>query len=116
LTQLEYTNKPLHGELVGFGLLVELHLEEKNSNSQLPKQAKSQLIDFFSQLNLPITIESICLGDTTSKELYKACQFACNAESDIHQLPFPVNEKNLLEAIQSLHSMPTNSKIRINNT
>ncbi len=54
LTQLSYINKPLHGELVGFGLLVQLHLEEKNSNSQLPKQAKSQLIEFFSQLNLPM--------------------------------------------------------------
>jgi len=116
LTQLSYTNKPLHGELVGFGLLVQLHLEEKNSNSQLPKQAKSQLLEFFSQLNLPISIESICLRNTTSNELYKACKFACNDDSDIHKLPFPMNEKDLLEAIQSLQSLPTSSKIKINNT
>ena len=116
LTQLAYTNKPLHGELVGFGLLVQLHLEEKNSNSQLPKQAKSQLLEFFSQLNLPISIESICLRNTTSNELYKACRFACNDDSDIHKLPFPINEKDLLEAIQSLQSLPTSSKIKINNT
>ncbi|WP_269617247.1 iron-containing alcohol dehydrogenase family protein [Prochlorococcus marinus] len=115
-TQLEYTNKPLHGELVGFGLLVQLHLEEKNSKSQLPKQAKSQLIDFFSQLNLPISIESICLRNTTSDELRKACKFACNTNSDIHQLPFPINEKDLLESIQSFQSVHTNSKIKINNT
>ena len=117
LTQLEYTNKPLHGELVGFGLLLQLHLEEKNSNSQLPKQAKKQLIDFFSQLNLPMSIESICLSDTTtSNELHKACEFACNQSSDIHQLPFPINKKDLFEAIQSFQSLPTNSKIIINNT
>ncbi len=116
LTQLSYTNKPLHGELVGFGLLVQLHLEEKNSNSQLPKQAKSQLLEFFSQLNLPISIESICLRNSTSNELYKACKFACNDDSDIHKLPFPMNEKGLLEAIQSLQSLPTSSKIKINNT
>ena len=116
LTQLAYTNKPLHGELVGFGLLVQLHLEEKNSNSQLPKQAKSQLLEFFSQLNLPISIESICLRNSTSNELYKACKFACNDDSDIHKLPFPTNEKDLLEAIQSLQSLPTSSKIKINNT
>ena len=100
LTQLAYTNKPLHGELVGFGLLVQLHLEENNSNSQLPKQAKFQLLDFFSQLNLPISIESICLRNTTSNELYKACKFACNDDSDIHQLPFPINEKDLLGAMR----------------
>jgi len=112
LTQLTYIKKPLHGELVGFGLLVQLYLEEKNSNSQLPKQAKSQLIDFFSQLNLPISIESIHLKNTTSKELHKACKFACNQSSDIHQLPFPINEKDLVEAIHSFQSLPTNSNIR----
>jgi glycerol dehydrogenase-like iron-containing ADH family enzyme len=116
LTQLEYENKPLHGELVGFGLLVQLYLEEKNSNSQLPKQSKSQLTDFFSKLNLPISIESISLRDINSNQLHKACEFACNDNSDIHQLPFHINEKDLFEAIQSFQSLPIGSKIRINNT
>ena len=111
LTQLAYTNKPLHGELVGFGLLVQLHLEEQNTNNQLPKQAKSQLLDFFSQLNLPISIESICLRDTSSNELYKACKFACNENSDIHQLPFSIKEKDLFNAIKSFQYFPLSSKI-----
>ena len=113
LTQLEYINKPLHGELVGFGLLVQLYLEEKNSNSQLPKQAKSQLIDFLSQLNLPISIESIHLKNATSDELHKACKFACKDNSDIHQLPFSIHEKDLLKAIQSYQSIPTSSNISL---
>ena len=111
LTQLEYTNKPLHGELVGFGLLIQLHLEEKNSNSQLPKQAKSQLIDFFSQLNLPISLESICLKSMTSDELQKACKFACSDNSDIHQLPFLINEKELYDAIQNFQSLSASYKV-----
>ncbi|WP_269606243.1 iron-containing alcohol dehydrogenase [Prochlorococcus marinus] len=116
LTQLSYINKPLHGELVGLGLLVQLHLEEINSNSQLPKQAKSQLIDFFSQLKLPISTESIFLRNSNSKELHKACKFACNESSDIHQLPFSVNENDLFQAFQSFHSLPKSSKIIINKT
>ena len=98
-------------------MLVQLYLEEKNSNSQLPKQAKSQLINFFSQLNLPISIESIRLRNTSRDELHKACQFACNDKSDIHQLPFQINEKDLFEAIQSFQSLPTptSSKIKSNN-
>ena len=112
LTQLEYINKPLHGELVGFGLLVQLHLEEKNSKSQLPKQAKSQLIDFLLQLNLPISIDSIYLKKTTSDELHKACKFACKDHSDIHKLPFPVKEKDLLDALKSYQSISTSSNIR----
>ena len=114
LTQLAYTNKPLHGELVGFGLLVQLHLEEKYSNSQLPKQSKLQLIDFLAQLNLPISIESICLENATSNELLKACKFACKYNSDIHKLPFPIKENDLLEALQSYQSLPTSSNIRFN--
>ena len=112
LTQLSYKNKPMHGELVGFGLLIQLYLEEKNSNSQLPKQAKSQLIDFLSQLDLPISIDSINLKNPTSKELHRACRFACKDNSDIHKLPFKINEKDLLEALQSYQSLPTISKIR----
>ena len=113
LTQLSYKSKPLHGELVGFGLLVQLYLEEKNSNSQLPKQAKSQLINFLSQLNLPISIESISLRNATTNEIYKACEFACKNDSDIHKLPFTINEKDLLEAIQSYKSLPIISNLRL---
>ena len=116
LTQLSYKDKPLHGELVGFGLLVQLHLEEKNSISQLPKQAMSQLINFFSQLNLPISIEGINLMNLTSRELQKACKFACNNNSDIHQLPFLINEEDLFEAIQCFQSLSVSSKMRISNT
>ncbi len=113
LTQLSYKNKPLHGELVGFGLLVQLYLEEKNSNSQLPKQAKSQLINFLLQLNLPISVESISLENATTNELLKACKFACKDDSDIHQLPFKINEKDLLEAIKSYQSCQISSDLRL---
>ncbi len=113
LTQLAYKNKPLHGELVGFGLLVQLHLEEKNSNSQLPKQAKSQLIDFLLQLNLPISIESIYLMNSSSDELRRACKFACKDDSDIHQLPFSISEKDLLDAIISFKSLSTNTNRKL---
>ncbi len=99
LTQLTYENKPLHGELVGLGTVLQLHLEELNSNSQLPKQAKTQLISFLSKLNLPLSIESIGLKNTNNNELIKACRFTCETNSDIHQIPFTVNEKNLLRAI-----------------
>ena len=50
-----------------------------------------------------------------SNELYKACEFACNANSDIHKLPFPINEKDIFEAIQSFQPLPASSKLRINN-
>ena len=113
LTQLEFKTKPLHGELVGFGLLVQLQLEEVNSKSQLPRQAKSQLINFLTRLNLPVSIESICLKSANSNELHKACKFACKDGSDIHQLPFPINEEDLLNAMQNYQFLPTNSNLKL---
>ena len=114
LTQLDYINKPLHGELVGFGLLIQLHLEEKNSNSQLPKQAKSQLINFLSKLDIPISMEYLSLKNATPNELLRACKFACKSDSDIHHLPFQVNEKTLLDALQSYQTFHANSNIIVN--
>ena len=47
LTQLDFSNKALHGEIVGFGILVQLHLEEIFDANQLAGQARRQLIPFF---------------------------------------------------------------------
>ena len=58
-----------------------------------------------------ISIESIFQRDLTKNELEKACKFACKDESDIHQLPFTVNEKDLYEAIKSYQSLTTTSNI-----
>ena len=110
LTQLEFENKPLHGELVGLGTVLQLHLEELNCNSQLPKQAKTQLINFLSKLNLPLSIESIGLKNINSKALRKACRFTCSEDSDIHQIPFMVNEESLLEAICNYEQFNIKSK------
>ncbi len=109
LTQLSYRDKPLHGELVGFGLIVQLHLEESNSTSQLPRQAKSQLISFLSKLNLPVTVDSIRLKDSNSSTLNKACEFACKDDSDIHKLPFAIDAKDLLKAIQHYQSLQSHN-------
>ncbi len=114
LTQLKYKNKPLHGELVGLGTVLQLHLEELNSNSQLPKQAKTQLISFLSKLNLPLSIESIGLKSSSQNELIKACRFTCKPSSDIHQIPFMVNEKKLLKAINDYEysNIKSNSTVK----
>ncbi len=114
LTQLTYENKPLHGELVGLGIILQLHLEELNSNSQLPKQAKTQLISFLSKLNLPLSIESIGLKNTNPNELRKACKFTCESSSDIHQIPFSIHEEKLLKAINNYEyiNVKSNSTIK----
>ena len=63
-----------------------------------------------SPLNLPISLESICLKNMTSNEIQRACKFACSDNSDIHQLPFLINEKELYDAIQNFQSLSTSYK------
>ncbi len=98
LTQLS-SSKALHGEIVGFGILVQLQLEELLGSNQLAKQARHQLIKFFLQLNLPTSINDLGLSSVDLEDLTKVCHFSCKKESDLHRMPFDVNPKDLLEAL-----------------
>lgn len=101
LTQLEASHGQLHGEKVGFGILVQLRLEEVLGGSQLAAQARRQLVPFFRQLGLPICLEDLGLGQASLAELQRACAFACREGSDLHHLPFPVRDADLLAALVS---------------
>ena len=99
LTQLEFEEKPLHGELVGFGILIQLHLEELKSKKLLASQSRIQVSDFLRQFKLPIDIESIKLKQSGIETLREACDFATRSDSDIHNLPFKVDTNELLNSI-----------------
>ncbi len=99
LTQLEATNHSIHGEIVGFGILVQLRLEEIVSYNKLASQARNQLIPFLRKLNLPINLNQIGLSEISLKDLKKACDFACIHNADITKIPFSLNSEILLESI-----------------
>ena len=99
ITQLDYSKKSLHGEIVGFGILIQLHLEERYSGNRLAKQSRNQLIKFLKELNLPTTLESLGLADISNVKLNQACEFACKKDSSIHLLPFHINQNMIFEAI-----------------
>ena len=99
ITQILSSSRAFHGEIVGFGILVQLKLEEIIMGNQLAKQSLEQLIPFYLQLSLPISIEELGIKSISLNELKTTCDFACKPESEIHHLPFPVNSEVLLEAI-----------------
>ncbi|WP_320668027.1 iron-containing alcohol dehydrogenase family protein [Prochlorococcus sp. MIT 1307] len=101
LTQLKSTDKFLHGEVVCFGIIVQLHLEERHKENQLAKQARKQLIQFLEKLNLPTSLDELRLSNVCFKQIEEACIFACKDGSDIHKLPFKVNKEMLLEALNA---------------
>ena len=101
LTQLEATHGVLHGQKVGFGILVQLRLEEVLGGSQLAGQARRQLIPLFRQLQLPVELADLGLGNANLNDLQRACSFACQEGSDLHHLPFAVSASDLLAALVS---------------
>ena len=101
LTQLEASHGRLHGEKVGFGILVQLRLEELIGGNRLAGQARRQLLPFFQELGLPVNLEDLGLAAANLQELQQVADFACRAGSDLHHLPFAVEPMDLLAALVS---------------
>jgi glycerol dehydrogenase len=104
LTQLQACHGVLHGEKVGFGILVQLRLEELLGGSQLAAQARRQLLPLFQHLGIPCTLAELQLGQARLAELEQVCAFACAPDSDLHHLPFAVAPADLLAALVSTTS------------
>ena len=99
LTQLQACHHVLHGEKVGFGILVQLRLEERLGGNRLAGQAHRQLLPLLRQLGLPVCLEDLGLAGVSLSQLQEVCRFACREGSDLHHLPFPVTPGALLEAL-----------------
>ena len=105
LTQLEASHGQLHGEKVGFGILVQLRLEEVIGGNRLAAQARRQLLPFFQALDLPVSLEDLGLAQASLSELQAVANFACRPGSDLHHLPFAVQPADLLAALVSTTSV-----------
>jgi glycerol dehydrogenase-like iron-containing ADH family enzyme len=101
LTQLSATHSRLHGEKVGFGILVQLRLEEVVGASRLAAQARNQLLGFFRSLGVPCELSELGLAEVGLRDLQEVCAHACREGSDLHHLPFAVTPQDLLAALVS---------------
>ena len=99
LTQLPATHAVLHGEKVGFGILVQLRLEDRLGDNRLAAQAHRQLLPVLQQLDLPVSLADLGLSGVSLNDLQAVCEFACRDGSDLHHLPFAVSPGALLEAL-----------------
>ena len=101
LTQIPEAHHALHGEKVAYGILVQLRLEEMLQKNQLATSARKQLLEFYSSIGLPQTLEDLGLKDVSLTQLRHAATVACQPESDIHRLPFEVSPEELVAAMVS---------------
>jgi glycerol dehydrogenase len=101
LTLLPQSHGTLHGEKVAYGILVQLRLEELLQGSQLAATARQQLLKFYGEIGLPATLADLGLAAITLPALQQVAARACAPQSDLHYLPFPVTEVDLLAALVS---------------
>ena len=101
LTQIPASHNMLHGEKVAYGILVQLRLEEMESGNALAVAARQQLLRFYTQIGLPMTLGDLGLGEMTLVELRQTAEFVCQPKSDIHHLPFEVSPQQVMAAMVS---------------
>jgi len=101
ITQIITTNKFLHGEIVGVGLLLQLRLEGMKNNNKLADQSIKQLLVLMKQLNLPTTIAQLGINVFENNNLEKIADFTCRDKSEIHFLPFEINKQDIVDLIRN---------------
>jgi len=87
-----YGTHRLHGEIVAFGVLVQLSLEKKEDELHL-------LLPLFSDLGLPLSLSDFGM-DVEDGLVVEGVTRACVKDNFVHNMPFPVTPKALLESIR----------------
>jgi len=81
--------------------LLQLKLEETKNNNKLADQSIKQLLILMKKLNLPTSIRELGINVFENNNLQKIAEFACRDESEIHFLPFKVNQQDIIKTIKN---------------
>jgi glycerol dehydrogenase len=95
MTVLPQIHNYLHGEVVSYGLVVQACLGKNEEELR-------RLIPFFSELGLPLTLQELGIHGVEEPLFREGLRRTCAKGSSAHNLPFPVDEKSLLRAIQEV--------------
>ena len=101
LTHLLEAHDVLHGEKVAYGILVQLRLEEMVQGNQLAASSRKQLLQFYTEIGLPKTLEDLGLANICLAQLRQVTAISTKPQSDIHRLPFSVSPEQLAAAMVS---------------
>ena len=93
LQALEGAEDALHGELVAFGTLAQLVMENH------PREEIDRVIDFCNAVGLPVTLRQLGVSDTSPENLMKAAEVACMEGLTTHNSYFEINPELILGAI-----------------
>ena len=100
---LEGTEGALHGELVAFGALAQLVMENY-SRGEIDR-----VIDFCKAVGLPVTLRQVGVSDASPKNVMKAAEVACMEGLTTHNSYFEINPELVLGAIIGANALGEDS-------
>lgn len=93
LTAVPATHDHMHGDLVNFGTLTQLALEDR------PTSEIDAFIAFCDRVGLPTTLEQVGLGGADRDDLMTVAEAATMPGETIHNMPFPVDADIVCDAM-----------------
>ena len=90
---LQGTERALHGELVAFGTIAQLVMENYS------REEIDRVIGFCNTVGLPVTLNQLGVSDLSPENLIKAAKVACMDGLTTHHSYFEVNPELVLGAI-----------------
>lgn len=96
---LEGTEDKLHGEMVAFGTLSQLVLENYNS------EEIDQVLAFCNDVGLPVTLDQLGVKDTSPEGVIKAAEVACMEGLTTHNSYLEISPERILGAILGANAL-----------
>lgn len=97
ITVLPPCAKLLHGEVVAFGVLVQLIVEGA------PADEIDELYDFFRQVGLPTTFEALGIPDATDDDIMKVAETSMHSYWDVE--PFTVTPRMVFDGLMMANAI-----------
>lgn len=84
LTLLPAHTKYFHGEMVAFGTICQLVLENS------PKEELEEVLNFCVEIGLPVCLHDLDSDNVSDELLTQIAEKSCIPDESIHNMPFPV--------------------------
>jgi glycerol dehydrogenase len=92
-TVVKETHNYLHGEMVAFGTLVHLILENA------PTSQIEEVLEFCLSVGLPVCLADLGITQIDENQIMQVAKAACAVGDTMHNMQFAVNEQNVYDAI-----------------
>jgi glycerol dehydrogenase len=99
MTCMEDIHGTYHGELVAFGILCQLMMQNK------PEEQVVELMRFYRTIGLPVSLFDMGCTEVRDHEIRLSAQRAADPSETIHYLPFAVNEEITYKSIYAAHEL-----------